>query len=53
MDDPRNTDNAWMETVAMNFHDDTGTVTKGERVRERERERDREIAEMASDKEYP
>lgn len=21
MDDPRNTDNAWMETVAYNFHD--------------------------------
>ena len=26
MDDPRNTDNAWMETVAVNFHDDTGEV---------------------------
>ena len=25
VDDPRNTDNAWMETVAMNFHDDAGT----------------------------
>lgn len=24
VDDPRNTDNAWMETVAMNFHDDSG-----------------------------
>ncbi|XP_078414681.1 ADP-ribose pyrophosphatase, mitochondrial-like isoform X2 [Cetorhinus maximus] len=24
VDDPRNTDNAWIETVAMNFHDDTG-----------------------------
>jgi len=24
VDDPRNTDNAWMETVAFNFHDDTG-----------------------------
>lgn len=24
VDDPRNTDNAWMETVAMNFHDDDG-----------------------------
>lgn len=24
VDDPRNTDNAWMETVACNFHDDTG-----------------------------
>ena len=22
VDDPRNTDNAWMETVAVNFHDD-------------------------------
>lgn len=26
VDDPRNTDNAWMETVAYHFHDDTGTV---------------------------
>ena len=25
VDDPRNTDNAWMETVAVNFHDDSGT----------------------------
>ena len=24
MDDPRNTDNSWMETVAVNFHDKTG-----------------------------
>lgn len=24
VDDPRNTDNAWMETVAVNFHDPTG-----------------------------
>jgi len=24
VDDPRNTDNAWMETVAFNFHDPTG-----------------------------
>ncbi|XP_072124508.1 ADP-ribose pyrophosphatase, mitochondrial-like isoform X1 [Mobula birostris] len=24
VDDPRNTDNAWMETMAVNFHDDTG-----------------------------
>ncbi|XP_070838001.1 ADP-ribose pyrophosphatase, mitochondrial [Chaetodon trifascialis] len=24
VDDPRNTDNAWMETVAVNFHDDLG-----------------------------
>lgn len=26
VDDPRNTDNAWMETVAFNFHDENGTV---------------------------
>lgn len=26
VDDQRNTDNAWIETVAMNFHDDDGTV---------------------------
>ena len=26
MDDPRNTDNAWMETVAMSFHDDSKLV---------------------------
>ncbi|XP_029914112.1 ADP-ribose pyrophosphatase, mitochondrial [Myripristis murdjan] len=25
VDDPRNTDNAWMETVAVNFHDDEGS----------------------------
>ncbi|KAK3084733.1 hypothetical protein FSP39_018106 [Pinctada imbricata] len=25
VDDPRNTDNAWMETVALNFHDPDGT----------------------------
>ncbi|XP_018619955.1 ADP-ribose pyrophosphatase, mitochondrial isoform X2 [Scleropages formosus] len=24
VDDPRNTDNAWMETVAVNFHDQSG-----------------------------
>ncbi|CAK8686446.1 unnamed protein product [Clavelina lepadiformis] len=24
MDDPRNTDNSWMETVAVNFHDESG-----------------------------
>lgn len=26
VDDPRNTDNAWMETVAYNYHDDNGTI---------------------------
>lgn len=26
VDDPRNTDNAWMETVAVNFHDDLGIL---------------------------
>lgn len=26
VDDPRNTDNAWMETVAVNFHDESGQV---------------------------
>jgi len=26
VDDPRNTDNAWMETVALNFHDESGSV---------------------------
>ena len=24
VDDPRNTDNSWMETVAVNFHDEAG-----------------------------
>ena len=28
VDDPRNTDNAWMETVAVNFHDETGTAAR-------------------------
>uniref|UniRef100_A0A224YQV3 ADP-ribose pyrophosphatase n=1 Tax=Rhipicephalus zambeziensis TaxID=60191 RepID=A0A224YQV3_9ACAR len=27
VDDPRNTDNAWMETVACNFHDESGNIT--------------------------
>lgn len=26
VDDPRNTDNSWMETVAYNFHDDSGKI---------------------------
>ncbi|CAL7948347.1 unnamed protein product [Xylocopa violacea] len=26
VDDPRNTDNAWIETVALNFHDDDNSV---------------------------
>ena len=26
VDDPRNTDNAWIETIAINFHDDTGEI---------------------------
>ncbi|XP_064620275.1 ADP-ribose pyrophosphatase, mitochondrial-like isoform X2 [Lineus longissimus] len=26
VDDPRNTDNSWMETIAVNFHDDTGNT---------------------------
>ena len=29
VDDPRNTDNAWTETIAMNFHDDTGKILDG------------------------
>ncbi|RNA15805.1 ADP-ribose mitochondrial-like [Brachionus plicatilis] len=28
VDDPRNTDNAWMETIAYNFHDEDDTVFK-------------------------
>lgn len=27
VDDPRNTDNAWIETTALNFHDETGATT--------------------------
>merc|ERR1712126_626715 len=26
--DPRNTDNSWIETMAYNFHDETGEITK-------------------------
>lgn len=26
VDDPRNTDNAWIETIAVNFHDSTGKI---------------------------
>ena len=29
VDDPRNTDNAWMETVAFSFHDPSGQQVKG------------------------
>lgn len=25
-DDPRNTDNAWIETLAVNYHDEDGTI---------------------------
>jgi len=28
VDDPRNTDNSWMETTAFNFHDDGGIFYK-------------------------
>ncbi|RWS20717.1 ADP-ribose pyrophosphatase-like protein, partial [Leptotrombidium deliense] len=28
VDDPRNTDNAWMETVVYNFHDESGEVLR-------------------------
>ena len=28
LDDPRNTDNAWMETCVTLFHDETGNLTK-------------------------
>ena len=28
VDDPRNTDNSWMETVAINFHDEDNQVAK-------------------------
>ncbi|KFM81109.1 ADP-ribose pyrophosphatase, mitochondrial, partial [Stegodyphus mimosarum] len=28
VDDPRNTDNAWIETTAYNFHDETGKSTE-------------------------
>ena len=26
VDDPRNTDNAWVETIVVNFHDDDGRI---------------------------
>lgn len=28
MDDPRNTDNAWFETTALNFHDTNGNILR-------------------------
>lgn len=28
VDDPRNTDNSWMETEVVNFHDETGLLSK-------------------------
>ena len=29
MDDPRNTDNAWMETICVNFHDEHNDIVGG------------------------
>ena len=28
VDDPRNTDNAWIETTALNFHDENGETLR-------------------------
>lgn len=33
VDDPRNTDNAWMETVAYNFHDESGSTVEALKLR--------------------
>ena len=32
-DDPRNTDNAWIETRAVNFHDEDGHILNNFRIR--------------------
>ena len=32
VDDPRNTDNSWMETVAQNFHDESGACVQKQNV---------------------
>lgn len=32
-DDPRNTDNAWIETMAINYHDETGTYLKNLKIK--------------------
>lgn len=29
VEDPRNTDNSWIETVAVHFHDETGDILTG------------------------
>lgn len=33
VDDARNTDNAWIETRAINYHDDDGTLTADLKLR--------------------
>lgn len=35
MDDERNTDNAWIETVALNYHDEDGSLTRNLKLRVR------------------
>ena len=37
VDDARNTDNAWVETMAVNFHDDDGTLLRHFQFRAGER----------------
>ncbi|MCI4384899.1 hypothetical protein PGIGA_G00044020 [Pangasianodon gigas] len=39
VDDPRNTDNSWMETVAVNFHDELENVSGASRAAIRHRSR--------------
>jgi len=34
-DDERNTDNSWVETIACNFHDDTGKILDKINLKER------------------
>ena len=32
-DDPRNTDNAWLETRVVNYHDEDGTILENFQLR--------------------
>ena len=32
-DDPRNTDNAWLETIAINYHDEDGSLLRNATIK--------------------
>ncbi|KAG8189968.1 hypothetical protein JTE90_001428 [Oedothorax gibbosus] len=54
VDDPRNTDNAWIETTAINFHDATGKDTENITLDARDDAADAKWIDIVKDMEiYP